>query len=129
LANSEESGISPSQEWWPFRNQLLVTLASMQSIKDSVSIIYLASVKSDDFHKDGTKEFYKFINNLVTYQEGNINIICPTLEYYSHELVQEYNVPLDLITMAHSCHISNLSCGKCSGCRKQLRVRHELGIE
>ncbi|WP_116771065.1 7-cyano-7-deazaguanine synthase [Maribacter litoralis] len=129
LANSKTSSISPSEEWWPFRNQLLVTLAAMQSIKDSVNEIYLASVKSDNFHKDGTIDFYKSINNLVSYQEGNIKIICPTLDFYSHQLVIKYKVPIELITLAHSCHISNLACGKCSGCTKQLRVRHELNIE
>ena len=129
LADSNSSNISPSKEWWPFRNQLLVTLASMQSVKDSVNEIYLASVKSDNFHKDGTKGFYTLINNLLLYQEGEIKVICPTLKYYSHELVLKYNVPKKLITMAHSCHISNLACGKCSGCIKQLRVRHELNLE
>jgi 7-cyano-7-deazaguanine synthase len=128
LANSESSNISPSKEWWPFRNQLLVTLASMQAVKDSVNEIYLASVKSDNFHKDGTKDFYKLINDLLFYQEGKIKVTCPTLEYYSHELVSKYNVPKNLITMAHSCHISNLACGKCSGCIKQLKVRYELDI-
>ncbi len=129
LANCEKSNISPSEEWWPYRNQLLITFASMQSIKDSVTEIYLASVKSDNFHKDGTEVFYKLINNLTNYQEGNVNIICPTLKFFSHELIHKYSVPLELISMAHSCHISNLACGKCSGCIKQLRVRHELKIK
>ena len=129
LANSEVSDLSPSKEWWPFRNQLLVTFASMKAIKDSVGEINLASVKSDQFHKDGTFEFYKLFDNLVFYQEGGIKVICPTLEFYSHELVKKYNVPIKLITMAHSCHISNFSCGICSGCIKQLKVRHELNIK
>jgi len=129
LADSKTSDVSPSKEWWPFRNQLLVTLAAMQSIKDSVNEIYLASVKSDNFHKDGTKDFYTLINNLLSYQEGYIRVICPTLDNYSHELIEKYNVPKKFITMAHSCHISNLACGKCSGCIKQLKVRYELGIE
>lgn len=128
LANSESNDISPSREWWPFRNQLLITLASMQALRDSINEIYLASVKSDNFHKDGTKEFYKMINNLLFYQEGKIKVMCPTLDFFSHELVQKYNVPKKLIMMAHSCHISNLSCGVCSGCIKQLKVRYELGI-
>jgi len=128
LANSKSSHISPSKEWWPFRNQLLVTLASMKSVNDSVSEIFLASVKSDNFHKDGTKNFYELINNLLSYQEGEIKVKCPTLEYFSHELALKYNVPERLITMAHSCHISNLACGKCSGCIKQLKVRYELNI-
>ena len=101
----------------------------MQSIKDDVKEIYLASVKTDNFHKDGTKNFYELINHLSVYQEGEIKVTCPTLEYYSHELIKYYNVPTELITIAHSCHISNLACGKCSGCIKQLKVRHELNIK
>ncbi len=129
LANKEKIDISPSKEWWPFRNQLLISLAAMQAINDGVSEIYLASVKSDNFHVDGTKMFYDLIHNLVSFQEGNIKVICPTLNYYSHELVQNYNVPLELISLAHSCHVSNLACGKCSGCVKQLKVRYEIGLE
>lgn len=129
LANSECIALSPSLEWWPFRNQLLVTLACMQGIKDGVNEIYLASVKSDCFHKDGTNEFYHSVDNLVKNQEGEIRIMCPTLNFYSHELVKFYNVPIDLLTIAHSCHISNVACGKCSGCIKQLKVRYELKIE
>lgn len=129
LANSNNLSFAPSEEWWPYRNQLLITFASMQGIKDGIEELYLASVKSDEFHKDGTDEFYNLINNLVSYQEGAIKVYCPTLDFYSHELALKYEVPLDLLTIAHSCHISNLACGKCSGCMKQLRVRHELKIE
>lgn len=129
LANTPNIAISPSEEWWPFRNQLLITLSAMQAIKDGVSEIYLASVKSDNFHTDGTKRFYDLMNNVVSFQEGNIKVVCPTLEYYSHELVKNYNVPINLISLAHSCHISNLACGRCSGCRKQLKVRYEIGLE
>lgn len=128
LANSDNLSISPSEEWWPFRNQLLITLAAMQGIKDSISELYLASVKSDDFHKDGTKDFYRLCNELVSFQEGKIQIICPTLDFFSHELVGKFNVPSNLLSIAHSCHISNIACGKCSGCRKQLKVKYELNI-
>lgn len=129
LANKANVNISPSDEWWPFRNQLLITLSSMQAISDGVSEIYLASVKSDKFHTDGTNKFYDLINDTVSYQEGNIKILCPTLELYSHELVQKFNVPLELISLAHSCHISNMACGKCSGCMKQSKVKYEIGLE
>lgn len=129
LANAKNHNLSPSAEWWPYRNQLLITLACMQGIKDDVQELYLASVKSDSFHKDGTKEFYDFVNTLVEYQEGKMKIFCPTLNYYSHELVDIFNVPTELLTIAHSCHISNTACGKCSGCIKQLKIRYELNIE
>lgn len=129
LANIYSIALSPSPEWWPYRNQLIITLALMQAIKDSVNEIYLASVKSDSFHADGKKEFYNLINNLSKYQEGNIEIICNTVEYYSHELAIKYNVPINLLTIAHSCHKSNIACGNCSGCIKQQKVRYELNIE
>lgn len=129
MAKTENLHFAPSEEWWPFRNQLLITFASMQGVKDGVHELYLASVKSDSFHQDGTEEFYKLINKLVSFQEGDIKIHCPTLEFYSHEIALRYKVPKKLLTMAHSCHISNLACGHCSGCIKQLRVRHELNIE
>lgn len=129
LANDVRLDISPSEEWWPYRNQLLITLALMQAIKDNVTEIHLASVKSDSFHTDGTHDFYKLINNLVYYQEGNIKIKCETTDLYSHELAKKYSVPLDLLSLAHSCHVSNIACGKCSGCIKQQRVRFELNME
>jgi len=129
LANENKLNISPSEEWWPYRNQLLITLALMQAIKDEVKEIHLASVKSDSFHTDGTREFYNLINNLVYYQEGNIKIKCETIDLYSHELAKKCSIPLDLLSLAHSCHVSNIACGKCSGCTKQQRVRFELNME
>lgn len=129
LANSKNLSLSPSDEWWPYRNQLIITLALMQGIKDQINELHLATVKSDEFHKDGTKQFYEYINRLVSFQEGNVSIICETNDFYSHELATKYNVPLELLTIAHSCHVSNIACGKCSGCIKQMRVRFELNIE
>lgn len=129
LVSKNSLTISPSEEWWPFRNQLLITLCLMQAISDNVKEIHLASVKSDFFHKDGTQEFYKLINSLTIYQEGNIEIKCETLDFYSHELAIKFNVPLDLLSLAHSCHLSNTACGHCSGCLKQIRVRQELNME
>lgn len=129
LVSRENIEISPSEEWWPYRNQLLITLSAMQAIKDDISELYLASVKSDHFHSDGTKEFYNLINETVSFQEGKIKVLCPTLEMYSHELVINYKVPIELISIAHSCHISNWACGKCSGCMKQIKVKYEIGFE
>jgi 7-cyano-7-deazaguanine synthase len=129
LANKESVSLSPSKEWWPYRNQMLITFSLMKAISDDVTKIHLGSVKSDSFHKDGTMEFYELINNLSIYQEGQIKISCETLNYFTHELVQLYQVPYELLLMAHSCHVSNIACGQCSGCLKQLKVKQELNIE
>jgi len=129
LIGTDSLEISPSNEWWPFRNQLLITLSLMKAVKDGVSELHLASVKTDNFHKDGTAQFYKLMNDLSRYQEGGVKIKCETLDYYSHEIALQYKVPNDLLLLAHSCHISNIACGACSGCQKQLKVRQELNIE
>ncbi|OOG75443.1 7-cyano-7-deazaguanine synthase [Flavobacterium sp. A45] len=129
LANSKNLIFSPSDEWWPYRNQLIITLALMQGIKDGINELHLATVKSDGFHKDGTAKFYEYINKLVAYQEGKISIRCETNNLFSHELAIKYSVPVELLSIAHSCHVSNIACGNCSGCIKQMRVRFELKID
>lgn len=128
LANTINHELAPSPEWWPYRNQLLITLALMQGIKDDITELHLASVRSDGFHKDGTEAFYKLINNLTSYQEGAIKVCCESIGYYTHELAKMYQVPVELLSLAHSCHTSNIACGECSGCKKNLRVRYELNI-
>lgn len=101
----------------------------MLCAKNEIKELHLASVKSDCFYCDGNTEFYRRKDDFVSYQEGNISIKCELLKFYSHELALKYNVPLDIFSLAHSCHTSSLACSKCSGCLKQLRVRHELSLQ
>lgn len=126
LINQQALNVSPSSEWWPFRNQLLITLACMKGISLGVTELMTASVKSDGFHKDGTLEFYTLINSLMKYQEGNIRITAPAINLTSSELVKKSGVPDSLLYWAHSCHKSNTACGKCRGCNKYREVMHEL---
>lgn len=118
---------SPSTEWWPYRNQLLVTLAGMKAISIGVKRIMLASVKTDSFHKDGTSEFYKRVNELMVYQEGQIEVLCPSTHLTTVELIKESKVPKELLFWAHSCHRSTIACGNCRGCNKYYNVVRELG--
>lgn len=120
---------APSEEWWPYRNQLLVTLACMKCIKFGVTKIYVGSVKQDgDRHKDGTKHFYKLLSNLVEYQEGHIKIEMPASELDTIDLIKESKVPVSLLLQSHSCHTSNTPCLKCSGCYKNYSIRLKLGL-
>lgn len=128
LSSNGSLDISPSNEWWPYRNQLLVTLACMKAISMDVNELVLGSVKTDNFHQDGTKEFYKRLNDLIYYQEGQIKIDCPAISLSSAELIATSKVPFDILLWAHSCHTSNIACGACPGCLKHLRVRQDLGI-
>src|SRR5678809_1183936 len=62
LIKKDPIKIAPSTEWWPYRNQLLVTLACMKAIGLGVNELMIGSVLSDGFHKDGTEEFYSLLN-------------------------------------------------------------------
>lgn len=126
LVNKTALNNSPSSEWWPYRNQLLVTLACMKGISLGVTELMVASVKSDGFHKDGTSEFYEYITQLMQFQEGNIKIAAPCITLTTVELIKKSNIPKELLFWAHSCHSSNIACGKCRGCHKYQEVLREL---
>jgi 7-cyano-7-deazaguanine synthase len=129
LANNTSLDLAPSSEWWPYRNQLLVTLASMKAIALGVNELMVASVKSDGFHTDGTLEFYKLIDQLINYQEGHLKVTAPAINLMSHELVILSKIPSEILCYAHSCHTGNIPCGTCRGCRKYISVFKKLKDE
>lgn len=126
LLNRNALDVSPSSEWWPYRNQLLVTLGAMKAIGLGLTELMVASVQSDGFHKDGTAEFYRLLNNVVSYQEGGLQITCPAIEMSTVELVKRSQIPNSLLYWAHSCHKANIPCGNCRGCNKYRQVMEEL---
>lgn len=119
---------APISEWWPYRNQMLVTLALMKVIQLDVQELLVGSVKTDAQHVDGTAGFYDELSDLVAMQEGNIHITAPAIGMTTVELVKESNVPENILLYAHSCHTSNQPCGRCHGCMKYLYVKEQLGI-
>lgn len=135
LGRGDLSGKPPSNlsksEWWPYRNQLLITLACMKAISLDLKIseIMVASVKGDSRHKDGTKGFYKKINDLMHYQEGKIRVLYPVISKTTEGLIKESKIPYDILFWAHSCHTSNTPCGDCPGCRKYLYVLKKLKLD
>jgi 7-cyano-7-deazaguanine synthase len=129
LMNSNAIGIAPSPEWWPFRNQLLITVACMRAVSLGITELMVGAVSTDAFHKDGSKEFFDNINRTIQLQEGNIKITAPALSLSTEELIKVSEIPDDLLFWAHSCHKSNLPCGQCRGCNKYLGVLQKLGYE
>ena len=129
LINTTAIKESPSSEWWPYRNQLLITLACMKGISLGLKELMLGSVKSDGFHKDGTYEFYNRMNSLVEYQEGAIKVTSPCIDMSTVDLIKVSEIPKSLLHWAHSCHTSNIPCGKCRGCNKYGQTLNELYAE
>jgi 7-cyano-7-deazaguanine synthase len=128
LTNSKPLAIAPVSEWWPFRNQLLMTLASMKAVTLGVEELFFGAVSTDNRHIDGTPIFFKKIAQLTRLQEGQLKISTPAIQYTTEQLVQKSKVPLSLLGWTHSCHTSNLPCGKCNGCFKHLNTKQKFGI-
>lgn len=126
LAGQPASDLSPVPEWWPFRNQLLVTLAAMRATALEVDRLLVGSVASDGIHRDGTPEFYARIDGLVAFQEGCIHVEAPALSLTTVELVLSSGVPREILAWSHSCHVADYACGVCRGCNKHSQVLEDL---
>lgn len=126
LAGKEPSSFAPAPEWWPYRNQLLLTACAMKAISLNVTEIMIGTVSTDGFHKDGTPAFVQMMNDVIAYQEGSITVTAPAISMTSVELVKASGIPDSLLLWAHSCHKSDYACGNCRGCSKYQQVMNEL---
>jgi 7-cyano-7-deazaguanine synthase len=126
LAGKTPATLAPVSEWWPFRNQLLLTLAGMRAVSLSVSTLLFGSVKTDAAHADGRQEFFEEMDHVFSLQEGSLRINAPAIHLTTVELIKTSGVPLSLLGWAHSCHVFDFACGNCRGCFKYLGVMKEL---
>jgi 7-cyano-7-deazaguanine synthase len=129
LAGKAHLPLAPESEWWPFRNQLLLTLVGMKAVSIDITNLLFGTVKTDSFHADGTLRFFKDINSLFKMQEGCITVQAPAIHLTTIELIKISAVPQSLLGWSHSCHIADIACGHCRGCSKHCSVRRELGYE
>jgi 7-cyano-7-deazaguanine synthase len=128
LAGTLPLACAPATDWWPFRNQLLITIAAARALKDGVSELLFGSVKGDQTHVDGSAEFFNLIEKLLMIQEGNLRVTAPALPFTTAELIRKVDVPFELLAWSHSCHSSEFACGQCRGCVKHAAVMRELGF-
>lgn len=127
MAGSKALDLAPVSEWWPFRNQLLITLSAMKAIALGAAELMLGSVLSDGVHADGRVDFYAAADQLLRIQEGNLRVTAPAISMTTVELIRASAVPMELLAWAHSCHIGPLACGSCRGCVKHFQVIEQLG--
>jgi len=126
MAGRQASSHSTASDWWPYRNQMLLTFAAMKAISLDVRILYIGTVRSDSFHLDGSSEFVAAIDRLISMQEGGLHVEAPAIGLSTTELVRIAGVPDNLLAWAHSCHRANVACGNCRGCNKYFDVLNEL---
>jgi 7-cyano-7-deazaguanine synthase len=122
LAGTESESISPCPEWWPFRNQLLVTFAAAWGVEHGATEIYTGSLASDSRHIDGTREFYERLDGLVSLQEGDMRVLTPAIEMSGATLIEQSGVTDAVLAWTHSCHRSNYACAACPGCAKRREI-------
>jgi 7-cyano-7-deazaguanine synthase len=127
LAGRAPNPLAPVPEWWPFRNQLLLTLVGMRALDNGVQELLVGCVKSDGAHADGTADFIAAMDRVFSLQEGNIRVSAPSIALTSVQLVAAAGVPLETLAWAHSCHIAEYACGFCRGCQKHRHVMEQLG--
>jgi 7-cyano-7-deazaguanine synthase len=126
MAGEAALEVAPVPEWWPYRNQMLITFAAMKGLSLGVSELMLGSVASDGSHADGRPDFYAAADALLHLQEGAMRVSAPALTMSTVELVRSSRVPRELLSWAHSCHVGDLACGACRGCVKHYQVTNEL---
>lgn len=115
-----------NNEWIPYRNQFIITLSSMLCVNKNITQLYIGSILEDNKFKDGCSLFVEKINELLSFQEGDIEVLAPYINISIFELIENVNVPINLISVAHSCTESNIACGQCNSCFKYYEVFEKL---
>jgi len=130
MAHAAPDAHAAKSDWWPYRNQLLLTLAGMRALARGVQTLFIGTLKSDgESHLDGTQQFVSLMDGLMEYQEGGLRISAPAIDLTAVELIRASGIPASLLAWSHSCHKANIACGNCRGCNKYLETYAALGPE
>lgn len=127
-AKGSRSKHAPVPEWWPFRNQLLVTLAAAKAVELNCKRVVIGSVSTDRCMSDGTPEFVSQLSDLLKMQEGGIEVIAPAIEMTSSQLVTISELPRKILALTFSCHRGTTPCGLCRGCTKRIELFEAVGV-
>jgi 7-cyano-7-deazaguanine synthase len=128
LAGIPAHAAAPAPEWWPYRNQLLVTLAAATAFQAQADRLLIGTLRTDGFHADGTQKFIEAMSAVLAMQEGGLQLSAPAIDMTSAELVRKSGIPRSILAWAHSCHVGNYACGRCRGCAKHQATLTELGL-
>ncbi len=126
MAGLTANQYAPASDWWPYRNQMLITLAAMKAISLGVQELLIGSVLSDGSHRDGTPAFVSTMSALLGQQEGQMTVLAPAIGLSTIELIRLSGVPDTELAWAHSCHKSDVPCGNCRGCNKYFKILADL---
>lgn len=129
MSSQSVSPYSQHSEFWPYRNQYLITLAAMVAIQSECKEIIIGTVSTDTMHKDGSSDFIQTLGDLLSIQEGCMQLTAPASSMTTLQLIKKSNIPMKTLAWSHSCYLANLACGGCNGCYKHSEIMNDLGIE
>ena len=129
MAGRAPIDMAPIPEWWPFRNQMLVTVAAMRGVALGVTRLLLGTVKGDSLHADGRREFIAAMDTVLRLQEGGLVLEAPAIDLTAAELIRLSGAPWELLAWSHSCHVSEYACGVCRGCHKHYQTCEAIGVD
>ena len=127
MAGTAPSPAAPVSEWWPFRNQLVLTLAGMAAVRLGAVRLLIGTLATDGQHADGRPDFIERISGLMSMQEGGMVVEAPAIGLDAVQLVRQSGIDQATLAWAHSCHTGNFACGRCRGCIKHFNTWKTLG--
>lgn len=128
LMARQSSSVGGTPEWWPYRNQFLITVAAGWAVVRGYDEVLVGTVSGDgDRHADGRRAFYDAMTAVLQAQEGHLSVSSPAIHLTASALIQESGVTDMALGWTHSCHVDNLPCGRCPGCVKRAEVLSQAG--
>lgn len=128
LMAARPSSSGATLEWWPYRNQLLITLAAAWAIVHGHDEVLVGTVAGDgERHADGRREFYAAMAALLQTQEGHLSVSAPAIDLTTPELIGASAIDDATLGWTHSCHAGNVPCARCPGCTKRGEVLLQAG--
>ena len=107
-----------ASERWPYRNQLLVTLAAAWAQPREERLLLVGSVREDDdFRPDASHLFFRRLDQLLRVQPGALRLSVPALGMSLAELVGVSGIGPELLDITYTCEVGTIPCGRCRGCR------------
>lgn len=127
LAGAPPLSLAAKPEWWPYRNQFLVTIAAAKVLPLGARKLLIGTLATDSHHADGSPEFVRVLGELLMLQEGRVSLEAPAIGMDAVSLIRASGIPQDILAWSHSCHVADFACGVCGGCRKHYRTMQEVG--
>jgi 7-cyano-7-deazaguanine synthase len=122
---------APAAEWWPYRNQMLVTLTAMRFAGEGLSEIMIGAVATD-YYADARPAFIRALDKALAVQESHVRLTAPARWMSTLNLLRKARFPPQLLGLTFSCDVNPYACGRCGSCQKRAAlveqyVRHMKG--